>query len=246
MPDIEKYLVRNQKKILTYLKLLLKERCLISASFGKDHKATFLTAIIDIDKEKQRLTLDCGPKEYLNKRLLNSASIKCRTKYQGIDVIFEGKQIKKSGVPGQPAFSIPIPGSIFWVQRRQFYRVKSPLSYNSYCILSYKENDSAEEKTIQLKLNDLSASGISILNESTELSKKLLPAAIFNNCKLVLESENNLKLDLEIRHKRAQNHNQPGKIDIIGCYIINPTPRLESTLLRYMHHIESEIKLKSK
>ena len=47
--DLAKFLVRNPKQVMSYLKLLSAERCLISAGFGEDDKDTFLTAIIEIE-----------------------------------------------------------------------------------------------------------------------------------------------------------------------------------------------------
>jgi len=244
MTDIAKYLVRNPKQVLTYLKMLSAERCLISANFGTDNKDTFLTAIIDIDEKKQTITIDCGPKEYLNKKLLDSAIIKCSTKYKGIKVLFEGRKVKKSGKTGQPAFSLPIPGSIYWMQKRQFYRIKSPLSKNSYCTISFKDPETEEVTTVDLKLHDLSACGISILNDSADLSAQFSASARLDNCTLVLENEDKLTLDLEVRNKHPLNPNNPGKTERVGCKIVNPTPRVESTILRYMQKIEREIKQK--
>lgn len=244
--DIAKYLVRNQKQVLSYLKLLSAERCLISAAFGENDKDTFLTAIIEIDESKQTLTIDCGPKEYLNKKLLESAIIKLKTEYKGIKVQFEGRKVKKSGTSGQPAFTIPLPGSIYWVQRRKFYRVKSPLSKDSYCAVKFKDTETDEETTVNLKLYDLSGNGFSMLNESIEFSNQLIPSAVFENCELVMENEENQNISFEVRHKLPQNPNKPGKTERIGCHITDQSPRTESTILRYMQNIERELKQKEK
>lgn len=245
MTDVAKYLVRSPKQVVSYLKMLIAERCLVSAAFGEGDKDTFLTAILDIDEKKQTITIDCGPKEYLNRRLLDSAIIKCRTEYKGIKVLFEGRKVKKVGGSGQTAFLVPIPSPIYWVQRRQFYRVKSPLSKKSYCTLTYK-NEAGKELTVDLNLYDISASGISILNESTELASQLVPTAEFNGCRLVLEDEDSLTVDLEVRHDLLHNPNHLVQIGRIGCYITNSTPRIESTIIRYMQNIEREIKQKEK
>jgi len=246
MADLAKYLVRNPKQVLTYLKMLSMERCLISAAFGTGDKDTFLTAIMDIDEKKQNLTIDCGPKEYLNKRLLNSAIIKCSTEYKGIKVFFEGRKVAKTGSAGQPAFLIPIPSSIIWVQRRQFYRIKSPLSKQSYCSIAYKNTETEQEGTVDLPLNDSSASGISLINESEDFAKILEPSVEFKHCKLILQDQIPLSVDLEVRHVSPQPSNIPGKKVRVGCYISNSTPRIETTILRYMQNIERELKQKSK
>lgn len=241
MSDLAKYLVRSPKQVINYLKMLSTERCLISAGFGEGEKDTFLTAIMDIDEKNQHLTIDCGPKEYLNKRLLDSAIIKCSTEYKGIKVLFEGRRVKKAGSSNQPAFIIPVPKSIFWIQRRQFYRVRSPLSKNSYCAISFLNKETEEQTTIDFKLNDLSISGLAFQNESAKNSKYFEPSTKLLNCRIVLENEMDLTLDLEVHHQTVQNR----KTQRIGCYISNPAPRTESTILRYMQNIEREIKQKA-
>ena len=232
MNDLARFLIRSPKQVVSYLKLLSSERCLISAAFGSSEKDTFLTAIMDIDEKNQTSTIDCGPKEYLNKKLLDSAIIKCSTEYKGIKVLFEGRKVKKSGTPGQPSFTIPIPSSLYWVQRRQFYRVKSPLSKDSYCELSLTNQETGEQTTANLKINDISASGVSFLNEDKELSTLFEPTTELNHCSLVLDNQATLSVELEVRHKLSHNPNNPGKTERIGCYITNSTPRIESTILR--------------
>lgn len=244
--DIAKYLVRSPKQVQSYLKLLSTQRCLISAAFGVDDKDTFLTAIMEINEKKQTLTIDCGPKEYLNKKLLDSAIIKCKTEYKGIKVLFEGRKVKKAGSTGQPSFIIPIPSSIYWIQRRQFYRVKSPLSKNSYCAVTFIDSKTQAETTVNLKLYDISGNGFSIINESKEFSNQLIPSAVFENSNLVLENEESQRISFEVRYKLPQNPNRPEKDERIGCRIIDETPRTESTILRYMQNIERELKQKQK
>lgn len=244
MDDNAKYLVRSPKQVLSYLNLLSAERCLISAAFGKGEKDTFLTAIMDINEKNQTITIDCGPKEYLNKKLLDSAIIKCATEYKGIKVLFEGRKVKKAGQLGQPAFTVAIPSSIHWVQRRQFYRIKSPLSKDSYCAVTFKNQETEETTTLKLKLHDLSASGFAIVNDETEFSNQLVPSAQFENCTLVLSDEDDLNISFEVRHKLPVNPNNPGKSERIGCRITNSSPRIESTILRYMQNIERELKQK--
>ncbi|MCK4840499.1 MAG: flagellar brake protein [Methylococcales bacterium] len=245
MDDIAKYLSRKPTQVLTKLKLLSTERCLISAAFGENEKDTFLTAILNIDAEQQIITIDCGPKEYLNKRLHDSAIIKFSTEYKGIKVLFEGRNIKKAGRPEQPAFTISIPTSICWIQRRQFYRIKSPLSKESYCAIAFK-NEDTETDIINFKLYDLSANGLSILVDSFEQANHLVSSTELNNCTLILENEEQQTISLEVKHQTPLNPNNPEKTKRVGFLITNISPKIESTILRYMQNVEREIKQKQK
>lgn len=243
MDKLSEYLVKNPKQILLHLKTLANEKCLIAANFGENH--SFLTVIMDINEKKQIIIIDCGPKEYLNKELLSLGIVNCKAEHNGIKVLFEGRSIKKAGKLGQTALSINIPESIYWIQRRQFYRVRSPLSKNSYCTIPFpqtKADTTVENKTLNFQLFDLSASGFSILSDSDELAQRLLPSAEFNNCQLVLDNADKHSISFIVRSKFAINPNKPNKNQRIGCEFVSTPPNAEAAFLRYMQEIEREIK----
>lgn len=246
MDNLSDFLVKAPKQVLTHLKTLSAEKCLIAVNFGE--KSSFLTAILDIDEKKQIITIDCGPKEYLNKELLNTAVINFKTDLKGIKVLFEGRGIKKVGKSGKPALSIKIPAHIYWIQRRQFYRVRSPLSKDSYCSISFPETgeNQENEETLDYKLYDLSATGFSMLSESEELAEQLTVDTKYDDCKLVLDSAESHTISFIVRSKLALNPNRPHKGQRIGCEVLNIAPKIESAFLRYMHDIEREIKINQK
>jgi len=249
MADIDQYLINQSKQVLSHLKLLLESRCLLTAAFGTGDKDTFITAILEIDEKKQTITIDCSSKEYLNKKLLDTSIIKFSTSYQGISVSFEGRKVKKAGSPEQLAFIVPIPSSILWLQRRQFYRTRLPLTKNSFCAVTFTNQETEEQTSVNFKIYDLSASGFSFHYEqedSTEFSSELTPSAVFENCKLILEGEADQPLSFEVRHHLVTiNPNNQKKVERFGCRILNATPRIESTILRYMQNIERELKQKT-
>ncbi len=249
MANLAEFLIDKPKQILSHLKLLSESRCLISAAFGGGDKDTFITAIIDIDEKNKTITIDCSSKDYLNKKLLDTAVIKFSTTYQGIRVSFEGRKVKKTGTADDPAFVVPFPSSLVWLQRRQFYRTRSPLSKKSFCAISFTHPDTDEQASANFKIFDLSATGFSFHfdeDNTTEHSDQLIPSAQFDNCKLILEGEAEQSLSFEIRHHLTTiNPNNQKKIERFGCRITNSTARMESTILRYMQNVEREIKQKT-
>lgn len=246
MANIEKYRINNSKKILKYLNLLLDERCLISASFGKDEKDTFLSAIVNIDEKNNSVSIDCGPQEYLNKKLLGSPFIKCSSKYKGIKVLFQGSKVSKAGKPGNPEFLIAVPNNFYWMERRQYFRVKSPISKNNYCSISFTKTNTEEQTSYKLKLFDISANGLSFLCDSDECSEKLSPSVEIKNCKLFLENEDPLEISIEVKNNHPLNPNMPEKTRRIGCLIAQSSLKVESTILRHMQDLERELILKER
>ncbi len=240
MENISTFLIKNPKQILNYLTTLSTEKCLIAAGFGDRH--SFLTAILEIDEKNRTVIMDCGPKEYLNKELLNLGIVDCKADFKGIKVLFEGRDVKRTGKPDQPALSIRIPDQIYWVQRRQFYRVRSPLSKKSYCIITFQSSASDDAKNLSFKLYDLSISGFSIIGDSLEQAKEITMDAEFSNCKLVLNGTETHIISFIPHNRLAINPNSPEKSQRIGCEFVNLSPRTENAFLRYIQGIERENK----
>lgn len=240
MEDLTQYLIKSPKQILAHLNTLISKKCLISATFGNNQ--SFLTAILDIDTKKNLLTIDCGPKEYLNKVLLSSGFVNFKSDVEGISVLFTGHKIQKSGNMSEPALSMKIPETIYWVQRRRTYRVRSPLSKQSYCSITFQNDDNDEEEILDFQLFDLSATGFSILSETKDLAKHLSPTSIFNDCQLVLNNTETHIISFSVQSVIPFNATNPLKRQRIGCQFLNINPATETAFIRYMQMIEREIK----
>ncbi len=243
MENLSDYLVKNPKQIEIYLNRLATEKCIIAASFGDN--TSFLTAILNVDEKDQRLTIDCGPKEYLNKALLSIGIVNLKADFAGIKVLFEGRNIKKAGSSEKMALSVKIPEQLYWVQRRLVYRMRSPLSKDSYCKISLTNTEKHQE-SINLKLYDLSIKGFAFLCDTADTADQFAPNAEFKNCTLVLENEGIHTVSFVIRSKSPLNPIKPNKNQRIGCEFSHVSIQAESAFLRYMQKIEREIKRNQK
>lgn len=231
------FIVRNRQQVINHLMLLIKEKCLINLHIGQNE--SFITTLMAIDSDNNTLLFDYGPKEYLNKQLPDAARITFRTVFSGIKISFEGCEIKKSRFNNEAAFSMPIPDSLLWLQRRQFYRVKSPLSKNSYLKLI------VEDEPIQLHLYDISLTGIAVINDSDSINRILSPSRTFNDCQLILDGIGEGAIGLEVLNQIPLNPNKPDKTQKIGCKFTAISPAFESAVQRYMQQIERDLKHKN-
>lgn len=234
MSDISSFSIQNPKQIIIHLSLLLKNKCLLSARFGTNNES-YITTLLDISEGNNSIVLDYGPKEDLNQRMLNAGKVIFDTEYQGIKVSFTGTELKRTTHKGELAFSMPIPKSLYWMQRREYYRVKSPLSKPSYCQLIIED-----KKPVNLKLYDISLTGFAMLNVSKEVSDLLIPGTTFEQCKLILSDSGEGMISFEVCAKYIINPDKLQKIQKIGCKFIKLTRPVEETIQRYMHQIQRE------
>jgi len=232
--DSQAFSILDTEQIVSHLTLLQRNNCLLTAQFGKNNES-FITAIVAIDKKNQSIILDYGPKEYLNQQILTASPITFSTEYNGIKAAFSGNALKKVTHEDGPALSMPIPASLFWRQRREFYRVKSPLSKASYCQLTLPERE-----PVLLKLHDISLSGFAVLNYSQEISSLLLPTSQFDQCQLILADAGTDSIAFEVRYKILLNTGFADFTQKIGCKFTHLSPAFESVIQRYMQQIERD------
>lgn len=234
MNDISSFSIQNSKQIINHLSMLIKSKCLLSARFGANDES-YITALLDINEKNNTVVLDYGPKEDLNRRILKASKINFDTEFSGIDVSFFGTELKKITYKGESAFSMPIPKALFWMQRREYFRVKMPLSKPSYCQLILEGRP-----PVNLKLYDLSLSGFAMLNVSKEVSELLIPGASLSECKLILSDAGEGIISFEICSKYVINPDKLQKIQKIGCKFIEITRPAEEIIQRYMQQIQRE------
>jgi c-di-GMP-binding flagellar brake protein YcgR len=234
MTDLSSFAVQNPKQIVSYLSLLIKNKCLLSACFGANNES-FITTLLFINEKNNTLVLDYGPKEDLNQNLLNAEKVLFDTDYNGIKISFTGIRLTKITHNGEPAFSMTTPKSLFWMQRREYYRVKSPLSNPDYCQLIIANRD-----PINLKLYDISLSGCALLNVSKDVSELMIPGTTINQCKLILLGAGESRISIEVSAKYMINHEKLHKIQKIGCKFVKLAHPVEEVLQSYIQQIQRE------
>lgn len=236
MSDDSSFLIHNPRLIIHNLLILIKHKCLLSVRFG-DGKGYYLTELIEVNEKNKTMIFDCSRKEELNQLLLKSKKVTFEAGFAGIKSSFKGNNIQLILFNGEPAFSMPVPESIFWMQRREFFRITSPRSKSSYCLLTLKDHE-----PVKLLLYDISLTGFSVLNTSTEISNLMAIGAQFEQCRLVLSGTGEDTISFRVRTQIIIN---PDKIDAlkiqkIGCLFTKITPNFESTIQRYINQLQRE------
>lgn len=234
MSDLSNYSVHNPKQIVSYLSLLIKAKSLLTASLGEGNES-YITTLLDINEKDRSVLLDCGSKESLNHQILKAGKISFATDYHGIEVSFVGNMLKKTTYKGSAAFTMPIPKSLFWMERREYYRVKTSLSKPCHCQIEFEGMG-----PVSFKLHDISLSGFAMLNVSKEISEKLEPGSLFEQCKLTLPGVGECMISFEVRYEFIINPEKPQKIQKIGCKFIGITRGAEDNVQRYMQQIQRE------
>jgi c-di-GMP-binding flagellar brake protein YcgR len=242
METDSEYLVRNPRGIVNHLTDIYKNRCIISAHFGEDN-SSFLTLITEFDPKKNILVIDGAPTESLNSQLSNSTKVIFRTQLDGVKASFLGKQIKKINHGDRSSFAMALPNAVFWLQRRQYYRVKIPLAHTqSFCQMSNGKTiaqlANPLDDSIILRLTDLSINGFASINSNSELNNLFVEDKEFHSCKIHLNDGKNDTVSFVVKEITEIKLNNKTQEQRIGCLFTNVSPSFETSIQLYMQFIE--------
>ncbi|MGZ4997023.1 MAG: flagellar brake protein [Methylobacter sp.] len=245
MDNEANYLIRQRKQVVNCLTALRNKKCLISVQFGEYNQA-FLTVILEIDDKKNELKLDSAPTEQLNWQLFNASAVLFRTEIDGIKVSFRCSNIRKSQSDGLPVLAMAVPDAIFWLQRRDSYRIKVPQSHiGSYCQMTLnRENEEGATylETQDFKLIDIGIRGLAILNPYATLDQYFVSNRDPVECTLYLHERNYDSVSLTFKYMVDIKTGFMTTQKRIGCHFTKLSLSFESSIQRYLQDVERQIR----
>lgn len=181
--DLSRYQVRSRREIISLLRTVGARNQLVrmQANNGTD---SVVTSILDVDDAQGIVILDSAPSQTTNQRVLESDDIAFETVLENIRILFFASSVHSCSHDGRPALCIAIPDSLIRLQRREFYRVSTPVSSPVRCTLLVPEPDTSMLAPIALPVYNISGGGIAVVDE-----KKAVPAdigSVYKKCRLDL------------------------------------------------------------
>lgn len=116
----EQFLKQNPLAVLGVLRDLQKGEVPLRISWSNNQ---FISKILDASQE--RLVIDLGSQEYENRAALKAENIAVMAETQGAKVEFVLSRLELSEYRGLPAFVTPLPTNLWFVQRREYFRISA-------------------------------------------------------------------------------------------------------------------------
>lgn len=233
--DLNPFRVRSRREVIALLRSIGERNQLVRMviNHGAD---TIVTSILNIDETNDTVLLDCAPTAIMNQRVLDSKRLSFETVLENIRILFTAPSAEACIYENLPAFVIDLPTSVIRLQRREFYRVPTPLTAPVSCIVPYTKEGVTTD--IATTLHNISGGGISIVDE-----KKLLGTAIgttYDNCKIDLPGSGVISVSLQVRNVLELTLTNGKSINRLGCEFIRPSNGTLAVVQKYITKIERE------
>ena len=115
--DYSQYLLHTRMEILAVLRTLIQKNALVTVHFDRGN-AFFLTSILSIEPDANRILVDVGSDEEINTRALQADKLILTAVVDKIKVQFSIASLARTEHEGRPAFVGRIPDTLLRLQRR--------------------------------------------------------------------------------------------------------------------------------
>jgi c-di-GMP-binding flagellar brake protein YcgR len=229
---VEDCTLRSPLEIQSILREIAGQHALLTLHF--DGGTQFIvTALLAVLPEAGEILLDCGADDTATRRLLAARQLVAVTFLDHIKVQFAAGPARPADFEGAPAFRLPLPASLLRLQRRNFYRVKVPLSRPVACRVPHPGRPDAR---LDLKVLDLSVGGLALLVSPHEFDRE--PGGTIDDCRIALPEQGDFTARLEVRNAELLADRGRHALKRLGCRFLDLPVQVAGRIQRYILQVE--------
>lgn len=199
-----------------------------------------ITTILAVDTDNATFIVDNSAEEDFNRRVVSADAVTFETSLDKVRIEFSVAKVDACMQDGRPALCASSPTSVTRIQRREYYRVDIPISNRATCTLSAPANK--EAKQFKLEIRDISAGGISVMDNDHALDNTL--HTLFKACRLDLPEAGTVITDLQIvrSHDDSLPNGKPSRF--LGFAFVNLSNPMNFIVQQYIAKLERKLNAK--
>ena len=233
--DEEKFKVYSRLEIASVLGSLQKAGSLVTAYFSAGNDF-ILTSVVSVNADEDEVILDYGADAATNLRALKASGITFVAAHERIKIQFSAKSLSKARFDNREAFSIPLPKTLLRLQRREFFRIVTPLAQPLKCVIPPQDKD--VNAPAEAVVADISCGGVALVGFNAPASVE--SGMCFRGCQIQLPDADAVTADLLIKSTYEVTHKNGSKHLHAGCEFVNMPERVRANIQRYINAIERE------
>ena len=234
--EYDKYMLRRPVEVLTVLRGLQEHKSQITIFFntGQDLLLTMLVAIVG-----DQLIFDVGPDEELNRKAAAAEKHYCVALLDKVRIQFLLRDFAPVLHEGRPAFRCAFPQELLRLQRREYYRLTTPLARPLKCRMSLPAADGTPQ-VHEATLFDISGGGIGISAPPDTLL--FATGQLVENCRIELPEVGIVTCTVRVCSIFEITLKSGARVKRAGCEFIKLPGPMATLIQRYIIKVERERK----
>ncbi|WP_202300583.1 flagellar brake protein YcgR [Dryocola clanedunensis] len=234
----EQFLKQSPLAVSGVLRDLQSSQVPVCLSWGKGQ---FISKILDVSQGQ--LIIDFGSQQQENQAVQLAENILFTAETQGAKVEFTLPKIKATEYLNLPAFSSPLPATLWFVQRREYFRINAPVNPFYFCHTKLPDGT-----LFDFRLCDLSLGGMGALVDGP-LPEGLTAGMVFKKVEIDLVEWGIFHFDMQLvtlsERKVVDSKNQTVSTPRLSFRFMNINPAVERELQRIIFSLERSARAKA-
>jgi len=196
---------------------------------GNDFILTTILAVND-----SGLWLEQSPNASDNRRIAASNRLIFVSSHLQIKVQFTAGQASNVEYRGLPAFYLPLPDSLYRLQRREYFRLMTPVIKPLRCVID--KEAVPDKKPLEFIIMDISCGGVGLT--CMESDTELTPGLSYPDCQIELPELGTIRGTIEVKNLVSLTSKSGSEYRRAGCEFKNLDGASANLLQRYVTNMQ--------
>jgi c-di-GMP-binding flagellar brake protein YcgR len=229
------YEVQSRREIVALLRQIGEKKQLIRMKI-KGEADVCVTSILDVDADEGVFILDRSINREQNDRIVAARGVMCETFLDKIRILFSVGSVRDAQFKGSAALVAEIPDSLVRLQRREFYRMPTPVTNPVPALIPMPLDLGGGNATFPLA--DISCGGVALLDNKMMLNSTI--GQTFTNCRIDLPEIGQVTTSLQVRNALDVTMLNNKTSRRIGCMFVDISKGNMAAVQRYITRLERE------
>lgn len=233
--DQNQYVVRSRLEVAAVLGTLRKAGSMVTGYF-KGGNDFILTSILAVRPEQDEVVIEFGADAAANRRALEARTITFVATLAHVKVQFVAESLRQSRFDGGDVMSMAMPASLLRLQRREYFRIATPLTRPLVCSIAPQAAPVIAPD--QVTIVDISCGGISVIDPGVPAA--MVTGVCLRGCRIPLPELGAVETDILVKTVFEVTLRNGSKQKHAGCAFVNMRERDRSLIQRYISRLERE------
>ncbi|MEH6434992.1 flagellar brake protein [Massilia sp. DD77] len=229
------YEVSSRREIVSLLRQIGEKNQLVRM-LVKGEADVAVTSILEVDEDGDTLVLDRSIDPLQNDRIVAAGEVRCETTLDKIRILFTAEALGETSYRGGLALRADIPPTLIRLQRREYYRMPTPVSNPVRALIPLPLELGGG--TAVFPLHDISVGGIAILDNRMQLDTTI--GKVIENCRIELPEIGPITASLQIRNSLDMTLLNNKTNRRLGCQFVDISRGALAGVQRYITKLERE------
>jgi len=232
-PELDHYMLYSRGEIVAILRRIAQERTLVTVYTGGDGEFA-VSMLLRVDVDAGEVDFDMPANPHAQQRVLAADELVFVVFFENVKVQFRAALAEATRFERHAAFRVRLPEQMLRLQRREFFRVRTPISARPTCLVPRREGDTKYES---LELMNISVGGLAVMNYPSDFDLSM--GLVVRNCYLDLPGVGPVQVAFRVVNL-YDDESAESPARRFGCQFVDLTPQARMMVQRYVNKVEAE------